>query len=37
MPYAPPGAQDSMHKRWDELEIERNAWKDGVLEELAKT
>jgi hypothetical protein len=36
LPYAPSEAQDSMHKRWDELKVERNAWKDGVSEELAK-
>ncbi len=35
LPYAPPGAQNSMHKRWDELEIERNSWKHGILEDLA--
>jgi hypothetical protein len=37
LPYAPPGAQDLMHKRWDELEEERNQWKDGILEELAQS
>jgi hypothetical protein len=35
LPYA-PGAQDLMHKRWDELEDERNAWKNGILEDLAR-
>lgn len=34
LPYAPPEAQNSMHKRWDELEGERNSWKHGVWEEL---
>lgn len=34
LPYAPSGAPDSMHKGWDELEDERNSWKDGVWEQL---
>lgn len=37
LPYAPPGAKDLMHNRWDELEEERNAWKHGILEELAQS
>jgi hypothetical protein len=37
LPYAPSGAQDVMHKRWDELEDERNGWKHGILEELAQS
>jgi hypothetical protein len=37
LPYAPLGAQDLMHKRWDELEEERNAWKNGILEEMARS
>jgi len=35
LPCAPSGAQNSMQRRWEELENERNAWKDGVMEELA--
>jgi hypothetical protein len=37
LPYAPPGAQDLMHKRWDELEDERNTWSLGVLEDLTRS
>jgi hypothetical protein len=34
LPYATSGAQDSMHRRWDELQDERNSWRDGVWKEL---
>jgi hypothetical protein len=37
LPYAPLGAQDSMHKRWDELADERNTWNLGVLEDLTRS
>ncbi len=37
LPYAPPGAQDLMHKRWDELGDERNTWSLGVLEDLTRS
>jgi hypothetical protein len=35
LPYAPPKADDSMHKRWDDLTAERNAWPHGILKDLA--
>jgi hypothetical protein len=34
LPYSPPGAELSMHRLWGELSIERNGWKQGVLQEL---
>lgn len=37
LPYAPPGAQDLMHKRWDELGDERDTWSLGVLEDLTRS
>jgi hypothetical protein len=34
-PYSSPKSEDSMHRRWDELTKERNAWRQGVLQDLA--
>lgn len=36
LPYAPPKAPDLMHRRWEELEDERNNWKLGILEDLVQ-
>jgi hypothetical protein len=33
LPYCSSVAQDSMHRLWDELSAQRNAWKQGVLQE----
>jgi AbiU2 len=35
LPYCPPETEDSMHQRWDELSEDRNAWTQGVLQDLA--
>lgn len=32
--YSPPEAENSMHQRWNDLSDERNAWKQGVLQNL---
>ena len=33
--YATKDAENKMYNRWDELNDERNKWKQGLLEELA--
>ena len=33
-PYCPSSAQDSMHHRWNDMSENRNAWTQGVLEDL---
>jgi hypothetical protein len=32
--YSPPEAEESMHQRWNVLSEERNAWRQGVLQDL---
>jgi hypothetical protein len=34
LPYAPPGAGDSMDKCWRDLKTDRNSWKHGILQDL---
>jgi hypothetical protein len=34
VPYATPAAKEAMHKRWDELVMDRNSWKLNVLSDL---